>query len=238
MYNRNTSPVLGSKEPIDIIIPAAGSGRRIKVYGCKSLLKITTEETIISRQIKKIRKFFENSTIILVCGFESTLLMNNTPKDIVKIENEKFEENNVARSIGMGLRASTANSVLLIYGDLVFNDEAMKVLNPHSSCLLTEQNGTMGDDEIGCTVDKESEVVNMLPDLPTKWCQIGVFCGKELDKLKKYCWSDNRKKYFGFEIINEIIEDGGRFESVTSKSLKITDVDCPKDLNIAREMIK
>ena len=110
-----------TEDEIDVIIPAAGMGRRMKSYGPKSLIKIGNS-TIIKNQISLLRSYLSNPNIVLVCGFKATLLMNQTPHDIIKVENEKYTETNVARSIGIGLRiVSNSKKLVVIYGDLVFN---------------------------------------------------------------------------------------------------------------------
>ena len=106
-----------------IIIPAAGQGLRMKSYGAKPLIKLTPDLTIIQNQLNIITDKFRSYEVILVTGFESQRVMRETPQDIIKIENERYDETNVCRSIGIGLRAATTNRVLIIYGDLVFRSE-------------------------------------------------------------------------------------------------------------------
>ena len=111
---------------IGVIIPAAGMGRRMKSYGPKPLIQIGNS-TIIKNQISLLQTYIGSTTLVLVCGFKATMLMNETPQSILKIENEKYEDTNVARSIGLGLRVvATASKVIVIYGDLVFNSAALR----------------------------------------------------------------------------------------------------------------
>ena len=120
--SRNISNIRGKKtEEYSIIIPAAGMGYRMRSYGPKALISLNLDQNIIQRQIEIIKNNFTNYEIILVVGFEAEKLMRNTPEFLVKVENESYERNNVVRSIGMGLRATTTDKVLIIYGDLVFN---------------------------------------------------------------------------------------------------------------------
>ena len=129
MKFKNTTNIRGKKsQKYSIIIPSAGMGKRMRSYGPKSLIKITPEKNIVENQIEIINDNFTNHEIILVCGFEADKLMNNTPKNLIKIENENYENTNVVRSIGLGLRAATSENVLVIYGDLVFNEETIKNL--------------------------------------------------------------------------------------------------------------
>ena len=189
---------------IDIIIPAAGMGRRMKSYGPKPLIKIGNS-TIIKNQISLLRSYIDHTNIVLVCGFQANLLMNQTPSDIIKVENERYNETNVARSIGIGLRTiSNSARLVVVYGDLVFNSEAIKNLSfDYSSIIVT--NKYMGNNEVGCVINKK-KLCNLMYDLPNKWGQIAIFIGKELELLKELCWDDKNNNKFGFEIINLIIQ--------------------------------
>ena len=125
---------------IGVIIPAAGMGRRMKSYGPKSLIKIGNS-TIIKNQINLLQTYFSPTTIVLVCGFKATVLMNETPDHILKVENERYEYTNVVRSIGIGLRVmGTCPKIIIVYGDLVFNSATLKDIKlTESSIIVTNQ---------------------------------------------------------------------------------------------------
>ena len=224
--NKKTPP------PITVIIPAAGVGRRMKSYGPKPLIMIG-ESTVINIQIDTIRSQLDVRDIILICGFRAEKLMNETPNSIVKIENESYEASNVVRSIGMGLRAiRDAETVIIVYGDLVFNSAAIKNLNLKKSCIIVDDIN-MGADEVGCIIDKDGNLANMMYDLPIKWGQIAVFRDHELEVLKELCWDKRNYRKFGFEIINSIIERGGSFGCISNEDIKIVDIDTSKDIQTA-----
>ena len=217
---------------ITVIIPAAGVGKRMKSYGPKPLIMIG-ESTVINMQIATIKSNINARDIILVCGFKADKLMNETPDSIVKIENESYEDNNVIRSIGIALRATRdTDTVLIIYGDLVFNEKALEVLDYSSSSLFTVGN-FIGEEEVGCVVNQKGNLENMMYDLPQKWGHIAVFKDYELELLKELCWDKKNYRKFGFEIINRILERGGAFECIRHKDIKIVDIDTSKDIKIA-----
>jgi len=222
-------------ERLNIIIPAAGMGRRMKSYGPKALIKIGSS-TVINNQISILKTYFPDCYITLVCGFKASTLMDETPNYILKVENENYQNTNVARSIGMGLRVlSNSSKVIIIYGDLVFNAETIKSISlDKSSIVITNQ--TMGEDEVGCVID-DQELRNLMYDLPIKWGQISIFVGKELNLLKRICWNEKNKTKFGFEVINEIIQQGGKFQCIQNDSIKIIDIDNSKDIQKAKEIL-
>jgi len=217
---------------ITVIIPAAGIGRRMKSYGPKSLIMIG-ESTVINIQIETLKNHIDVRDIILVCGFRAEKLMNETPANIVKIENESYEDNNVTRSIGIGLRAiRDTDTAVLVYGDLVFNSAAIESLNLDKSCVVIDTDH-MGVDEVGCIIDQQDNLANMMYDLPMKWGHIAVFKNYELELLKELCWDKRNYRKFGFEIINRILERGGVFECIHNEDIKIVDIDTSKDIQTA-----
>lgn len=222
-------------ERLNIIIPAAGMGHRMISYGPKALIKIGSS-TVINNQISILKTYFPDCYITLVCGFKASTLMDETPNYILKVENENYQNTNVARSIGMGLRVlSNSSKVIIIYGDLVFNAETIKSISlDKSSIVITNQ--TMGEDEVGCVID-DQELRNLMYDLPIKWGQISIFVGKELNLLKRICWNEKNKTKFGFEVINEIIQQGGKFQCIQNDSIKIIDIDNSKDIQKAKEIL-
>ena len=224
-------------DSISVIIPAAGMGRRMKSYGPKPLIKIGNS-TIIKNQVSLLQSYIPNSNIILVCGFRAEKLMNETPSHILKVENELYEQTNVVRSIAMGLRISgDCSKVMVVYGDLVFNSETLRSISfKESSIIVTDS--TMGVDEVGCIIDESDQTLtNLMYDLPEKWGQISVFVNKELELLKQLCWDEKNNTKFGFEIINQILEKGGKFKCVQNSKIKIVDIDSSKDIPRAKEIL-
>jgi len=226
---------INQKTPIDIVIPAAGLGKRMKSYGPKPLIKLKDGSRIIDNQLRIIQSVIPNANIILVCGFEAITLMNNTPSDIIKVENEHYDSTNVVRSIGMGLRACQRD-VLVLYGDLVFNSEVIENMNFNKSSLFAS-NDIMKNSEVGCIVNNKGKVENLMYDLEHKWGQLIFLKGRELNIFKKICWNPENYNMFGFEAINELIANGGVISACSSDDAKIIDIDSSKDLEKVKEVI-
>jgi len=234
---KHINKIYESKEEklIHVIIPAAGIGRRMKSYGCKSLLDIKNTK-LIDRQIKIIENTIDKYEIILITGFDSDRLMNNSPDNIIKIENEKYYENNVARSISIGLRAIKNNDcVLILFGDVLLNEDALKLIDIQESSIIISN--YMSDNEVGCNINNKGYLEYMMFDLQNKWGHIIYVTGKELALLKKNIWSKNSEKKFCFEIINDVINQGGKFKCIDHKDIRVMDIDTSKDLQRAQEFI-
>lgn len=210
----------------DIIIPAAGMSTRMKALGSKPLVYVK-DKRLVEYQIDIINKVFNRKNIFIVSGLDSDRVMNFVGNRAINLENEKYDETNVGRSIAIGLRASQANSVIVIYGDLFFTYNAINHQYKNSSFIV--MSNTMSKNEVGCT-HNNGILENLYYDLPNKWGQITYFTGNELALLKKVVFNRENNKMFGYEIINKIIDMGGEFKIKIPQNCYIQDIDTAKDL--------
>jgi choline kinase len=225
-----------NRRPTDVavIIPTAGPGKRMVSYGPRPLLKIDNI-TVIEHQINIFRKVFHNPQIILVVGHDANKIMSNTPDDIIKVENENYENTNVVRSIGIGLRVTQLKQVVVAYGDLVFNEEAVKI-GIDKSTLIVDSVCEKDKKKIGCVV-ADSNISHLDYDLANHWKQIMVLVGKELKLFKKVAWNPDNYHLFDFEALNQVLADGGRFVACCPTNMKIVDIDTSKDIIEAKEIV-
>ena len=214
---------------LSTIIPVAGIGYRMKSYGPKCLLKVAENQTIISRLIYNINTVFSKEEIIVCVGFEADKVMQNLPENVRVVENQKYEETNTTESLRLSLNNSVSDSILIIHGDLVFNPATIQNFDRTRSSVVVDSTGQIRDDETGVTI-VNGEATFFAYGLPCKWGQIAYFVGRELDLLKKICSDRNKSKMYTFEILNEIIQNGGQFRSVEPRNMKIYEVDGLKDL--------
>jgi choline kinase len=222
-------------DEITVIIPAAGRGRRMKSYGPKSLISIG-KQTILERQISIVESLFPNSKFVIVTGFEADKVISNCPRKFVKIENELYEDTNVSRSVAMALNAVSTERVLIFMGDLVFNTEAISTLDFEKTCVSANIDDSRTS-EVGCIVSPDKTVSNMMYDLDLKWNQIIYLQSKELDIFKALCTKRRNRKLFLFEIINKVIDKGGKIKCITDERVKVIDVDNSKDLLRVKDII-
>ncbi len=124
--------------------------------------------------------------------------MNHSPNNLIKIENERYETTNVTRSIGIGLRAVTTERVIVIYGDLVFNESILQNTDFSNKSTLLLDNTYMKEEEIGCFVENK-KIINMDWGQKTKWAQISYFTGRELKLLKNIAWDKSKEMFYGFD---------------------------------------
>lgn len=215
-------------DELTVIIPSAGEGRRMKSYGPKSLIDVSGT-TVLDRQIKIITKELGDVRFVIVAGFQCDKVMSYCPDYFIKLENENYEVTNVCRSLSVAFRAIQTRRVLIVYGDLVFNNKAISELDYTTSCISTSEDACRNE-EVGCIIDNENNITNMMYDLKDKWNQMIYLQGKELALFKEICQDRKNKKLFGFEVVNKVLDLGGQIKCVRNKQIKVIDIDTSKDL--------
>jgi len=228
---RNIKPIKDDKrsKKFSIIIPSAGEGSRMRSFGPRSLIQLTNGKNLIEHQVSLLKDTFPISDIIVVSGFEATKLMNKVPYGIVSIENERYAETNVLRSIGIGLRAALSDNVIIVYGDLIFNQEILNFPINKSCTIYSNEQTVKANDEVGCTVHN-GKLEHIFYELANKWVPIIYLKGKELKLMKSLAFDKQKEKLYGWEGINAILEGGGEFEAFCPHGGKSVDIDSSKDL--------
>ncbi len=236
---RNVVPIKGNaKAAYSVIIVAAGAGNRVRSLGSRSLIQITPTQTVLDKQIANINEAFPNNEIILITGFDSERVMKAAPANIIKIENERYEETNIVRSVAIGLHAARNSRVVIIHGDLVFSYETLKYAGfSDKSALIVSGSSEKRPDKIGCIIDN-GIVEHMLYDLPNQWAEIIYLTGKELNLFSSIAKRKDKEKLLDFEVINSVIEKGGEFLPVSPNKMSIIDIDSSKDILEAKAICK
>ena len=204
--------IIQKKEPLTIIIPTAGTNRRMK-KGPKALLEVGGEKLIL-RQIKTLKKTFPNAEFIVVTGYGADLIYPLLPSYVRCVENEFYETTNVSRSIALGLRAATTEQILIVYGDLVFSRMSFSL--PSSSSLFYISGNPKSDIALNLEEDK---VVHLSYISELKWAQVIFLTGKELELFRKSCYSRENNVMFGHEILNMVLQLGGTFKALQTHSV-------------------
>ena len=210
----------------------------MKSHGPKALIKVKGDTTILENQIKYIQKYLHRPEIIIVAGFEAHKVYNAVGKrrNVKVVENLEWENTNVVSSLGIGLQEARHKNILIVYGDLIFNAWTLKVPMGSYSMILMDKYGLMKDEEVGCVIHN-NRVEQIMYSLPEKWAQIAYFVNQEAELLKTICADPKYKGYFGFEVINMIINEGGAFAANANPRSRITDIDSSRDLSKIEEIL-
>lgn len=214
------------KPKVNCIILAAGISSRMKSYEPRSLLKIG-HKTLIEHQVDTIRKVVDGR-ISLVTGFKTNKIIKNTKNlNIEIVENKHYNESTSFKSLKLSL-STQPEGCMVVNGDLFFDKKTID-LDYNESFIITNDDGQIKPREIGSTVVND-HVTILHYGLPTKWSQIIYFTNNELLILKKICEKSGNDKKLWFEIINQIIDNGGVFKNVCPQNTKIIEIDCMGDI--------
>ncbi len=219
-----------------IIIPAAGLGKRMKSYGPKALVKCAHQEPLICRQIRLLRERFEDPYIVVVLGFGAERIKKFLPRDVHVVFNPDFAITNVAHSIKLGMVCCPPwLPLLIIYGDLVFNKEVLRTISlEQSSILLDIRDGR--ESEVGLTV-VDNQATFFSYGLPLKWAQIATLLYPEQDIFNRLMCDNHRRKHFGYEVFNEMLEQDAKLEVLSNDKMRLVEVDSSKDIANARRIL-
>lgn len=215
------------KDGFSVIILCGNMGYRMKSYGPKSLLTFPDGTLVIERLLETVELHFPNSEIVVGTGFEADRVISRLPNGVHVVENQLYETTNDVEELRLCLNATTRENIIIINGDLIFNNVTLDKLTKKGSSVVVS-NTNMSDAEIGVTI-VDDKVTIFAYDLPTKWCNIVYVTGKELDLLRKVIKNRDRNKWFIFEALNMVIESGGSFTTSQPKHMDITKIDKLKD---------
>jgi len=215
---------------MSVIILSAGVGNRIKSNEPRSLLKIGNK-TLIEHQIDTINSCISNCEIIGVFGYSIEKIVKKVAEKLRIVENQMYETTNNSESLRLAVNNTNRKSVLFVHGDLYFNEDTLKNVNFKKSFLLVDTKEMMKQKEIGVTIQNKKATI-LSYNLPTKWCQVAFFTGKELKMLKSTLnkLRGSQKKLLSFEIINKLISMGANFQCHEPDKMSILEIDCIKDL--------
>lgn len=220
---------------LNVIIPAAGIGKRMKSKGPKGLLPVHHGMSILELQVRNVLKVYPHADIIIVGGFEChkirETLWGNFPVRIVC--NPNYETTNVTHSVATGINAMLPGPLLLLHGDLVFNQAAIQGLAGEYSSMLVVGN-QLAATEVG--IGQQDGVITTLSyALTSKWGQMVYMCGEELTVFLETAWNYRLSgQWFLYETLNHVIGKGGKFLAHQPADAKVVEVDRYSDLTKAK----
>jgi len=213
---------------LDILILCAGVPRGMKSNGPLSNFEIYGQETITGRQIRILKERFPLAQITFVGGFQAETAFKTLPSDILKVENELYEDCSIGRSVELGARVCIRKRLMLVYGDLIFNEKFLEdVPKKGSWAFLTERD----THEVGANTGKNKVRLFNYSIANPKWAQVAIFDGLELTILKEML--ENYRDKLGHEIMNGILRKGGEIGAHYPDG-KLFEVDSKEDLVIAK----
>lgn len=232
---KRVAPSSIKDDALTIIIPAASVGKRMKSLGPKALLPLNRGVTILERQLTMLWAEYPQAEIIVVVGFQGDKVRKHFRGTLPVrfITNPFYEDTNVAHSLQLAIQATISPRVLIVYGDLVFNASAVRTLATGPSAMLVDSKGHFKAEEVGVQTH-EGVVTNLSYGLDTKWGQMVYLVDNELRLFETAVFNTETEKWLGYELLNNVVNRGGVFSAIEPQRMRITEVDTPKELELAR----
>lgn len=202
---------------MSVIIPLASQN-----IWPQSLAMVNNKQTLIEYQIFKIKQLYPSAEIIVVVGQEADKIIKKIPRDIKIVENELFGETGTLRTIAVGLRICSFDNVLIINGDIVFEESEVTNFADKSS-IVVHQN--INNIEVGVNI-MNGKVASFAFGVSPKWSKILYLGPRELEKFKKIAFDRGKRKWYTYEACNVLIDQGGIIYTKINKKNKAINYDC------------
>lgn len=217
------------KKDISVILLSAGLGHRMKSIEPRCLIKIG-EKYLIEHQVESLNHAMNGVEIIGVFGPHVERILKKV-NNIRFVENQLYNETNNSESLRLGINNAANKNILFIHGDIFFRHDVFKGVDFSHSFLILDGSNDLEDKEVGVTTHND-KIITLSYGLEKKWAQICYLTGKELKLLKTIFFKQGKidKKKLSFELINQIIENGGIFRHYENNKTNIVEIDCIKDI--------
>lgn len=188
-----------------LLIPEITKG--MKSIGPKSLLPINRTETILDYQIKYIKKFYKNSNIYILTGFENEKIEKRLNKytNINIVYNESYEICNHVESLLKYIAKFDPTDCLIINNGILLK-EKLEPKNNISTIFSIPQNKE--GFSIGINTDRSVETMYLFYGLSNQWSECVFLNRGAINKIISISNKQKLSNLFLFELINLIAENG------------------------------
>jgi choline kinase len=226
---------------VQVTILAAGMGTRLGRPAPKPLTHLDDGRTILQQQVDNVRTVFgEAARIVIVVGFKHEMIMESQP-DALFAYNENFDQTNTSKSLLKALRTSADGPVIWMNGDVVFDPEVLRRLQPHladGGSALAVNTAATGEEEVKYTVDEHGFVCALSKQVAEPLGEsVGINLVGAADKAALVRRLDECAEHDYFErgIELAIEHDGLRVMPVDISDLFAVEIDSAEDLARALE---
>jgi choline kinase len=224
---------------VQIVILAAGKGTRLGRPKPKPLTPLGDGRTIIEQQLGNIAEVFrDDARVTVVVGFKHEMIMEAVP-DVLFAYNEIFDETNTSKSLLKALRNSVDGPVIWMNGDVVFDPEVLRRLQPFLTddrSAIAVNTAAVGEEEVKYAVDADGavrELSKQVADALGEAVGINLVAARDKPALINRLDECDEQDYFERGLELAIEKDGVRVTPVDISDLFAVEVDFAEDLQRA-----
>lgn len=231
------------------LILNSGLGSRMGVLTSehpKCMTEISAQETILSRQLKLIAGAGIKE-VVMTTGYNDGVLMNycrslDLPLHFTFVKNPIYDQTNYIYSIYCA-REHLDDDILLMHGDLVFENEVMdRVMANTDSCMTVSSTLPLPEKDFKAQV-KDGKIMKVGVDIFNEAVEAQALYKLKkddwkiwLDKIIGSCESGNTRVY-AEDALNEL-NGAANITALDIQNLLCSEIDDPEDLAIVSDKLK
>lgn len=231
------------------LILNSGLGSRMGVLTSehpKCMTEISAHETILSRQLKIIADAGIEE-VVMTTGYYDGVLMNycmslDFPLHFTFVKNPIYDQTNYIYSIYCA-RAYLDDDIILIHGDLVFENEVMdRVMASIDSCMTVSSTLPLPEKDFKAQV-KDGKIIKVGVDIFNEAMEAQALYKLKrddwktwLDKIIEFCESGNTKVY-AENALNEL-NGAVNITALDIQNLLCSEIDNSEDLAVVTNELK
>jgi choline kinase len=224
-----------------VTVLAAGMGTRLGSPFPKPLTPLSDGRTILQQQIDNIQAVYGPDVLIqIVVGFKLDLILEAAP-NCSFVYNEHYDQTNTSKSLLKALRASPDGPLVWMNGDIVFDAEVLRRLQPFidsDQTAIAVNSAKVSEEEVKYTVDSKGMVAQLgknVVDGLGESIGINVVAAKDKQLLIKQLEACDDNDYFERGIELGIEKDGLEVFPVDISDLFAIEIDFREDLDRANQ---
>lgn len=213
----------------------------------KCMTQIQQNETILSRQLKQLVKLGIKD-VVITTGYFDTVLVDycqslGLPIQYTFVKNEQYNSTNYIYSIYLAKDALMNKDILMMHGDLVFDDVCMEMsLKSEESCMIVDSTLPLPEKDFKAVVEEDRVKA------------VGVaffenaYAAQPLYKLNADTWQSWLESIISFcekgdtscyaENAFNAISDNCKIVPLDVKGIFCTEIDTPNDWNVVRKRLE
>ncbi|MDG1040098.1 MAG: phosphocholine cytidylyltransferase family protein [Polaribacter sp.] len=224
-----------------IIILAAGIGSRLGNPFPKPLTPLKDGNTIMERQLKNIKTYFDINDVTTVVGFKKDLIMERFP-EVNYVYNPFFDRTNTSKSLLQALKKHRGKSILWFNGDVVFDAKLLSLLLDDiekNNSFISVNTQSVADEEVKYTLkngfveELSKEVKNGLGEA----VGINFISSNDLDVFINQLENCDENDYFEKGLENAIAKDHLKLKVIDISKYNCIEVDFKEDLQNANKIV-
>ena len=232
------------------LILNSGIGSRMGVLTSehpKCMTEISSKETILSRQLRQLSEVGIREAVITTGMFDSVLISYcqslDLPIHITFVKNPLYKETNYIYSIYCAREYLKDEDILLLHGDLVFENQVIDILIKNSqSCMIVSSTQMLPEKDFKAVI-KNAHIAqigteffdDVMAAQPMYMLKKDEW-NKWISKITEFC-EHGKAKCYAENAFNEI-SDKCKLYPLDIRNLFCSEVDDSDDLAIVRKRLK